>query len=382
MVDEVGVGIEFNGGGTPNIAFPPTPANSGPKFIAKPGSPRAMRIITASRSKTMGGMGQSPQFTNWGNRELITSDTLSAFAPMYQKFANEFAVFKKFTPQQLESVVAILEAPRTHDMGLINELEHACPGIADALYSVLLPQYSRGESGIRSNILTLGDADILQRFNAFGFGTQLRAEMLTIIHNSYFFNDISVDIKDKDIKIIRTSDNTTLVEGNVDDNQKLVTLKINGNLDPADRDDAIKHLIMMAACHAQQNNSNSFLPTFGDNIYENIRLLQLAIGEFNLHIPEHCIASQLPMIQAQISAISDPTEQQKAQDAWDLWSKRAETFKDKISIAGTKIINNDYRPKDAKGYYMNLVDTQQMLRNEVTESIFPSPATTPNYPGP
>lgn len=357
----------------PNVAFGPTlPAKTDPKFIANRGSPRAARIITMSRSKTIGSRGSIPQWLQWGQREVISSDTLSAFAPMYKQFANEFAVFKNFTPQQLEKVVEILETSRITDIGLINELENSCPGITDALYRVLRPQYSRGESGIVDNMLALGDADVLQRFNAFGFGTQLRAEMLNIVHNSEFFKDIDVDINGKDISI--KGPNGTLVEAHVNEEQKVITLKINDKVDPNDRDFAIKHLVMMAACHAQQNNSNTFMPTFGDNIYENIRLLQLAIGEFNLRIPQDTIYSQLQKIQAQIAAISDPIEQQKAQDAWSFWAERSETFKDKISIYGNKIIDNDHRPKDSKGYYMNLENTQQMLRNAVTESIFPTPA--------
>jgi len=370
--------IQFDATKAPTPPGSNSSQNNNPTFIAKPGSPRLMRIITMSRSKAMRdrSRGTAPEFTQWGNRELMTSDTLSAFAPMYQKFASEFAVFKNFDDAQIKKVVQILETPRMHDRGLMRELDDACPGITGALYQVLLPQYSRGESGIVDNILSLGDADILQRFNTFGLGTQLRAEMLAVINNSQFFKDINIDIQDKDIKVVRTSDNTILVEGHVDKEKKLVTLKINSNVAPEDRDDALKHLVMMAACHAQQNNSNTFMPTFGTNIYENIRLLQLAIGEFNLRIPQSCINSQFQMIQDQIQAITDPTEQQKAQDAWNLWSARAELFKDKISISGTKIINNEYRPKDPKGRYMNLTNIQQLLRQEVTESIFPTAASS------
>jgi hypothetical protein len=371
MPRDTDVVVEFGNAAGPTPT-PITPTNTSPKFTAKKGSPRLMRIITMSRAKTTGSRGSAPHFTQWANREVMCSDTMSAFAPMYKQFANEFAVFNHFKdPQKIAAVVKILETPRTHDIGLIKELEAAYPGITQALYSVLLPQYSRGEGGVVDNFLALGDSDILQRFNAFGFGTQLRAEMLTVIHNSQFFKDIDVDIKDKDIKIFRPSDNVTLVEGHVDEKQKLVTLKINSNVDPADRDDAIKHLLMMAACHTQQNDSNTFIPTFGDNIYENIRLLQLAIGEFNLRIPQSCIDSQLQIINAQIAALPDP-EKQQIQDAWNFWADRVETFKDKVSIAGTKIVDNDHRPQDSKGRYLNLENTQEFLRQAVTESIFPA----------
>lgn len=356
-----------------------------PTFMAYPGSPRAMRIITMSRSVAMDGKrGSARGAVPWEQREAMTSDTMSAFAPMYQHFVQEFQGFKGFNDAQINAVIAILEKPRTHDSGLIGELEDACrkhssnknpddpiPSIADALYNVLLPQYSRGQSGVVNGLLSLSNADILQRFNALGFGTQLRAEMLQVLNNSQFFKNISVDVNetDKTIKIMKNG--KALVEGKVEDEKKTVTLKISTNVAPEDRDDAIKHLLMFAASHAQQNNSNVFRPSFGDNIYENIRMLQLAIGVHNLRIPEECIKSQYEKLEGKLGAITDPSERKIAEKALKKWSDRAETFSAKVTVSGTKTIDNNHRENN-----MSLANTQKTFLSEVTESIFPGHAST------
>ncbi len=393
MADPVGpdIEIEFTKNHKPQgPTDSPTPSSkSSPQFLAKPGAPRATRVMTRSRAKDLKVTGNTPKFTTWGGREAMTSDTMSGFAPMYKQFVNELSTFKNFDPAlknfdpaKIAEVVEILETPRVFDRGLIRELDSKCPGISNALYSVLRPQYSRGESGLISNGLSLDDADLLQRFNSLGFGTHLRAEMLTVINNFNFFKDIHVDIVDNGFNIIRTSDKTTLVAANVDEKKGEVTLIISDSLRPEDRDDAIKHMVMVAACHAQQNDSNTFMPTFGDNIYENIRVLQLAIGEFNLRIPQHAIASQQQEIEVQLTKISDPDEKQKAKETWDFWAQRAETFKDKVLSDGTKIVDTDHRPTDANGYFMNLETIQKSLRSKVTESVFPnhSGGARPSHP--
>ncbi len=359
----------------------PAPSVTKQQLIAKPGSPHAMRIINMSRSVAMDGKrGAIPQLLNWAQRETMISDTISAFAPMYQHFAQEFQIFKNFKKAEIETVIKILETSRAHDVGLINELETACPGIANALYSVLLPQYSRGQHGVINSLISLDNADLLQRFNALGFGTQLRAEMLQVLNNANFFVDIRVDIQGQDIKIMKQGLKDPLVEGKVNNDKKTVALTINANVRPEDRDDAIKHLLMFAACHAQQNNSNVFRPKFGDNIYENIRLLQLAIGEFNLRIPQESINAQMAKLHEQIAQITDTNERTEAENALNKWIRRAETFSDKLSTSGIKLIDKNNRPKyesgNKKDRYMNNLNIQKTFRNDVTESIFPTHAPT------
>lgn len=356
-------------------ATPVPSVNQGaPTFIANPYVPLKTRVMVANRAATaLGGRGNLPQFTGWDNRQAMTADTLSSFAPMYQQYANELNAFAQFDPASIQQVLEILNHPRTHDAGLVNELQSVKQGkeIFATLSGALFIQYSRGAINP-----VFSPSDALQRLNAFGFGTQLRAEMIHIMHNAQFFAGISIDIKDKNIQIIKTDKSgktSTLVTGSVDADKKLVTLQVKSGIDPADRDDAIKHLLMMVACHAQQNDSNSFSPIFGENIYENIRLLSLAIGEFNLHIPPSALASQQQKIEEQLSKIADPVQQDEARKMWNLWAQRAETFTEKCPIRGIVSVNNHSRPKDSKGSYLNRDNTIKMYREDVANMTFPAP---------
>lgn len=373
--------VEF---GTNNAPNSPASKSSTSSFIAKPGAPNARRIITTSRMKQMyGHTGRNPTFTTVAKRETMSGDTLSVFIRAYQHFVMEQNVFNDFNEEQINAAINKLKSPNLpFSLGLLNNLDEIAPGIVNALYSVMLPQYGRGEFGITDNILSIHDtAGILQRLNSFGTGDHLRSEMIAALENATFCRgtELTTD-KDKGFKI--TQNGATLIEGKVNSDTHTLSLNIDANVPPEQRDLAIKHMMALVASHTQQNNSNVFTPKFGDNPWENLRVLQLAIGQYNLRIPEgvveNYIHSQLP---AQMASLSD-SEKDTLNGELIFWAQHAQTFSEKLTYKGTNIIDDKHRPRNSSGFPRSLAATQKMLRDRVTENVLPAPTNTPRPTSP
>lgn len=358
-------------------------------LIATPGVPSLpARVITASRSKAMyrtmlyATNGKTSGIIPHSKFIAMTGDTISTFLPHYQHLVQEYGAINSLnlTKDERESIYGLLRAPKAFNRGLLQKLDNIKPGLAQVLYTALLPQYSISESGVTDNILSFGDTPLWDRLNALGLGTRFVAQIFCVLDNAQFFENIAPPtIKNKDFTLDyadKTSKNKiTLIKGHVDDTAHVVSFKLDANVPPELRDLAIKHLVYMVATHTQQNNSNEFNVAFGDNPYENLRILQLAIGVYNLRVPEHLIRSYI--------ATLDKDTKKELGDEFNFWAHHSEVFQARIASNGAKIVDENKRPTNpTTGKKMSMEAILGMLSNHVREDIFKAAAPSSEAPPP
>lgn len=351
----------------------PADENSGKLEIPKgkpkpfPASPypagsHNLRVITWTRSYY--GLGESH---NWYPLTFAKARTVQTDSKEFMKFFGQFLSEINTqrgniqVPSKADLEAALYDIQNTQIVYPYNSLKevllrsHGPDGterpesLYDYIHWIRLNQFARNSFPFGQEA---EDSEYIStRLNKLGWGSRPRAEMESSLQNAILF--YGVDMRKDDDKgnytitqkdangAVRDIIKARVAEKEKDGRAGMVTFELQPGIDDKDKESAIRKMLIMHESHIQQNCSNWFEAKLGSNIYDNIRMLQLALYDFNFNVTFKDLnpdQAQQKMF-AQIDRLRlAPDEAQKLKDEVLFLVSNAQTFDTTITHGGSKEI--------------------------------------------
>lgn len=254
--------------------------------------PNLIRVITSIRIKKekIGGIHVHVAGTSNLRNAIEQGSTMDLFVPCLVALMQELNALSSnhksnpITPEQLQQGQQLMEQWR--GLGKTAALAKIHPELPNFLEKIRNLQFLSKESSLFNLYAAQSEAGIAQRLPTFGLRSRSRAQFIAIFRYAREFNGTSVIKNGNDsfcmMQVTKDGKQVKLLEGK-SENESLV-LTIPPDIPNENRYDAIAKLMFVVATHTQQNNSNVFKPTFGDDAIENAVMIYLAFYKYRLHI--------------------------------------------------------------------------------------------------
>lgn len=241
------------------------------------------------------------------------------------------------------------------------------PAFVQYLRAIRLAQYGRHAYPYGYE---LEDTSLIEgRLNKFGFGTRNRAEMIAAVENALIYMGTAcVEEKDKNGhpngNYSITRDNKPIIKVIVPKGEGMITFQLLEGAEE-DKDANLRLFVFNHAQHVQWNQSTVFNFHPGSDIYENIRILQLALYDHNFRI--EMTKPETDELEAQITELK-----KKGVDVTDLEAElkylmeNFGAFDGKLHYSGTRSV--------ASGNPLTLneqIDEFQERSKQVVPKLFP-----------